>query len=113
LIATLSDPVTRLTDEPPQLETVNAAAAKPAETLSDRRILIVVDDVWRKQDLEPFLQGGRDCVRLVTTRIDDVLLATAAREKVDATQEAEALSLLSGGLPLDQAIRERADPPGP
>ena len=69
---------------------------------------MVIDDVWRKQDLEPFLQGGRHCVRLVTTRIDGVLPATAAREKVDAMQEAEALSLLSGGLPADQAIRERA-----
>ena len=108
LIATLSDLVTLLSGERPQLETINAAAAKLGETLSDRRILMVVDDVWRKQDLEPFLQGGRHCVRLVTTRIDGDLPATAAREKVDAMQGAEALSLLSGGLPADQATRERA-----
>ena len=108
LIATLSDLVTLLSGERPQLETINPAAAKLAETLSDRRILMVVDDVWRKQDLEPFLQGGRHCVRLVTTRIDGDLPATAAREKVDAMQGAEALSLLSGGLPADQATRERA-----
>jgi hypothetical protein len=108
LIATLSDIVTMLSGERPQLETIHAAAAKLAETLSDRRILMVVDDVWRKQDLEPFLQGGRHCGRLVTTRIDGVLPASAAREKVDAMQGAEALSLLSGGLPGDQATRERA-----
>ncbi|HEY1863246.1 MAG TPA: hypothetical protein VGG77_06050 [Roseiarcus sp.] len=78
-----------------------------SSTLTKIKIL-VVDDVWRKQDLDPFLQGGRHCVRLVTTRIDGVLPATAAREKVDAMQGAEALSLLSGGLPADQAIRERA-----
>ena len=108
LIATLSDLVAMLTDERPQVETTHAAAAKLAEALSDRRILMVIDDVWRKQDLEPFLQGGRHCVRLVTTRIDGVLPATAAREKVDAMQGAEALSLLSGGLPPDQATRERA-----
>jgi hypothetical protein len=81
LIATLSDLVTLLSGERPQLETINAAAAKLAETLSDRRILMVVDGV---------------------------LPATAAREKVDAMQAVEALSLLSGGLPADQAIRERA-----
>jgi hypothetical protein len=45
--------------------------------------------------------------RLVTTRIDGVLPAATARAKVDA-QGAEALSLLSGGLPADQTTRERA-----
>jgi WD40 repeat protein len=108
LIATLADLVTLLSDERPQLETPNAAAAKLGETLGDRRILMVIDDVWRKQDLEPFLHGGRHCVRLVTTRIDSVLPQEALRQKVDAMQGSEALSLLSGGLPQDQATRERA-----
>jgi hypothetical protein len=62
LIATLSDLVAMLTGERPQVETTHAAAAKLAEALSDRPILVVVDDVWRKQDVEPFLQGGRHCV---------------------------------------------------
>jgi hypothetical protein len=108
LIATLSDLVTLLSGERPRLETINAAAAKLGETLSDRRILMVVDDVWHKQDLELFLQGGRHCVRLVTTRIDSVLPQKAVRRKLDAMQGSEALSLLSGGLPPDQATRERA-----
>jgi APAF-1 helical domain len=69
---------------------------------------MVVDDVWREQDLRPFLQGGRNCVRLVTTRIDSVLPDKAVRQKVDAMQGGEALSLLSGGLLRDQATRERA-----
>ena len=108
LIATLSDLVTLLSGERPQLETINAAAAKLGEALGDRRILMVVDDVWREQDLRPFLQGGRNCVRLVTTRIDSVLPEKAVRQKVDAMQADEALCLLSGGLPQDQATRERA-----
>jgi hypothetical protein len=36
--------------------------------LGDRRILMVVDDVWREQDLRPFMQGGtgeRVCVRVI------------------------------------------------
>ncbi len=66
-------------------------------------ILMVVDDVWRKQDLEPFLQGGRNCVRLVTTRIDSVLPPEALRQKLDAMLGGEALALLSGGLPHDDA----------
>ena len=69
---------------------------------------MVVDDVWREQDLRPFLQGSRNCVRLVTTRIDSVLPDEAVRQKVDAMRGGEALSLLSRGLPQDQATRERA-----
>jgi WD40 repeat protein len=108
LTATLSDLVTWLSGERPPLETINAVAAKLGETLGDRRILMVVDDAWRKPDLEPFLQGGRHCIRLVTTRIDSVLPEKAVAQKVDAMQGSEALSLLSGGLPQDQATRERA-----
>jgi hypothetical protein len=44
----------------------------------------------------------------VTTRIDTVLPETAVRQKLDAMQGSEALSLLSTGLPQDQATRERA-----
>jgi NB-ARC domain/APAF-1 helical domain len=97
-----------LSGERPQLETLNAAAAKLGETLGDRRILMVVDDVWRKPDLEPFLRSGRHCLRLVTTRIDSVLPEKAVAQKVDAMRGDEALSLLSGGLPRDQTTRERA-----
>ena len=108
LIATLSDLVALLSGERPHLETIDAVASKFGETLGDRRILLVVDDVWREQDLRPFLQGGRNCVRLVTTRIDSVLPGHAVRQQVDAMQPDEALRQLSGGLPLDQATRERA-----
>jgi hypothetical protein len=106
LVAILSDLIESLSGERPQLETINAAAAKLGEALGDRRILMVVDDVWRGQDLQPFLQGGRHCVRLVTTRIYSVLPEKAVRQKVGAMQAGEALSQLSGGLPEDQVARE-------
>jgi hypothetical protein len=34
---------------------------------------MIVDDVWREPDLGPFLQGGPNTTRLITTRIDNVL----------------------------------------
>jgi WD40 repeat protein len=108
LLATLFDLIVLLTGERPALETVHAAAAKLGEALGDRRILLIVDDAWREQDLRPFLQGGPRAVRLVTTRIDSVLPQTASRQLVDAMQAGEALRLLSGGLPADQVKREDA-----
>ena len=102
LLATLSDLIVLLTGERPGLETINAVAAKLGEALGDRRILMIVDDAWREQDLLPFLQGGPNCVRLVTTRIDSVLPQTALRQPVDAMQAGEALQLLAFGLPPDQ-----------
>jgi len=101
LLSTLSDLITLLVGERPALETINAAAAKLGETVGDRRILMVIDDAWREQDLRPFLQGGPNTVRLLTTRIDSVPPATA-----DAMQAGEALRLLAFGLPPDQTSRE-------
>jgi len=108
LLATLSDLSELLTGERPGLETLNAAAAKLGEALGDRRILLIIDDAWRERDLWPFLQGGPNCVRLVTTRIDSILPEKALRQPVDAMQASEALSLLSAGLPPNQVFHERA-----
>jgi WD40 repeat protein len=109
LLSILTDQIEVLTGERPGLETINAAAGKVGEALGDRRILMVVDDAWREQDLKPFLQGGRNCTRLVTTRIDNVLPQTAVRQPVDAMQASEALELLSAGLPAYQVAGERAN----
>ena len=102
LLSVVNDLVTRLTGRPPQLETINAAAAALAEALGERRILLVVDDIWREQDLRPFLRGGPNTTRLVTTRIDSTAPANAFRQKVDALDGAEAVSLLSAGLPAEE-----------
>jgi NB-ARC domain/TIR domain/APAF-1 helical domain len=109
LLPTLSDLITLLTGERSTLETVNAAATKLGEALGERRILIIVDDVWRAQDLNPFLEGGPNCVRLVTTRIDSVLPSTALRQPVDAMRTSEAIELLSTGLPEKRVASERAN----
>jgi hypothetical protein len=66
--------------------------------LAERNILLVIDDVWNATHLEPFLQGGTHCARLVTTRNEDVLPANAQSLVVDAIQQDEAVQLLSSGL---------------
>ena len=83
----------------PGLETIDAAAAALGEALGDRRILMIVDDAWREQDLRPFLQGGRNTTRLITTRLNRVLPTNAFRQPVDAMKGKEARELLASGLP--------------
>jgi hypothetical protein len=106
LIGAIANLVKRLTGEPPGLATVNDAAAALGEALGDRRILLVVDDVWREQDLRPFLQGGHKATRLITTRLNRVLPSDAFRQPVDAMKGEEARALLSSGLPKDQILVE-------
>jgi hypothetical protein len=102
LLSIVSDLIVVLTGDRPGVETIDAAAAKLGEALGDRRILLIVDDAWREQDLRPFLQGGPRTTRLITTRIDNVLPAGTQRQSVDAMGADEALKLLAWELPLDQ-----------
>ena len=102
LLSIISDLITRMTGTPPNLGTVNAAAS----ALGERRILLIIDDAWREQDLRPFLQGGPHTTRLITTRRDDILPLKAERQPVDAMQSGEALALLGWGLPQDQAAAQ-------
>jgi len=107
LLSIISDLITRLTGEPPGLQTINAAASALGEALGDRRILMVVDDVWREPDLRPFLRDGPSTTRLITTRLDHILPDDAVRQSVDAMQEHEAQALLAGGLPPERVAALR------
>ncbi len=68
-----------------------------APTPQGRRVLLVVDDVWRRED-EPFLRGGSGCVRLVTTRRPGVLEASAPLIRIDRMSSAQSLNLLAAGV---------------
>ena len=59
LLSIVADLIEVLIGERSGFENLNAAAAKLGEALGDRRILLVIDDAWREQDLRAFLQGGR------------------------------------------------------
>jgi predicted ATPase len=109
LLSIVSDLIVVLTGDRPGVETIDAAAAKLSEALGDRRILLIVDDAWREQDLRPFLQGGPRTTRLITTRIDNILPLGTKRQPVDAMTDEEAFKLLAWELPLEQASARALD----
>ena len=88
-----------LTNERPGFKTTDAAVTRLGEVIGERRMLIVIDDVWQAAHARPFLQAGPNCARLITTRNRDVLPPNAKPLDVDAMQASEAIKLLRFGLP--------------
>lgn len=99
LIGRMADLIFEVTGQRPALDQLQTAETELAKALGERRMLIVIDDVWDAADLMPFLQGGWTCARLVTTRNRQTVPAAAATVPVDAMQPAEATALLRTGLP--------------
>ena len=71
------------------------------ELIGESRLLLVIDDVWREAQLRPFLRGGPNCVRLVTTRLPGELPPSHVPIKIDEMREGEAVKLISTGLPVE------------
>jgi hypothetical protein len=57
----VEDLVVALSGEPSRLASLEARRSRLAELLADRSVLLVVDDVWNRAHLEPFLVGGPRC----------------------------------------------------
>jgi len=79
--------------------TTEAAINRLKELLADRRLLFVIDDVWNHAHLRPFLEGGQNCVRLITTRFVTAIPEKARRTQVDAMEINEAIDLLCPTAP--------------
>lgn len=95
LVGKVEDLIYMLNQERPGFTGIDAAGARLAELLADRDILLVVDDVWEAIHLKPFLQGGKHCARLITTRNEDVLPSNAQSQVVDAMLSDQAVQLLA------------------
>lgn len=108
LLAVLTDIATLVTGETRSVTTIEAARTMFADALGNRRILLVIDDVWKKGHLEPFLHGGPSTTRLITTRFDNELPVDAIRQVVDSMEPSEALTLIGWGLPPDQVAKNTA-----
>jgi WD40 repeat protein len=98
LVGKLEDLIYILSEKRPGFTSIDTASTHFAALLADRDIVLVIDDVWNPVHLEPFLQGGKRCARLVTTRNEQVLRADVQRIPVDAMQQQEAVQLLGSGL---------------
>ena len=94
LVNKVKDLIYSLTQTHPPVESMEVASAELRVALEGRRLLLVLNDAWFASDLKPFLQGGSTCVRLVTTRNENVLPSDVPSVKVDAMRQEEAVQLL-------------------
>jgi hypothetical protein len=81
------------------------AARALAEQLDGKRCLLVIDDVWNPAHLRPFMRGGDDCVRLITTRSFGVASEATERIPVEEMKVEEAAALLTRRLELQPAYQ--------
>lgn len=99
LAAAIGDLCRELGDERLSMSEPEQAGFRLGELLDGRPpTLLVVDDVWRADQLRPFLQRGDTCTRLVTTRIRSLLPGGTVPVLVDQMRLSEATDLLQQGL---------------
>jgi WD40 repeat protein len=75
------------------------AGLRLGDLLGEHRFLLIIDDVWKAEQLEPFLAGGRNCRRLVTTRDRAVLPMDGVLIDVDVMEPEQAVLLLTEAVP--------------
>ncbi|MBC8013192.1 MAG: TIR domain-containing protein [Methyloceanibacter sp.] len=109
VLSIIADLVSLIDGQPRAMATREAARTVLAEALGDRRILLIIDDVWKRTDLDAFLHGGGHTTRLITTRFDKELPENAVRQLVDGMRTDEARALLAGGLSVEQARAHAAE----
>lgn len=60
------------TDELLKARTIQEAQVQLAALLRNKRMLLLIDDVWEAEHAVPFNVGGPNCATLITTRLGDV-----------------------------------------
>ncbi|WP_424095889.1 NB-ARC domain-containing protein [Moorena producens] len=77
---------------------IDSASLQLRTLLSDKKALLVVDDVWHPEHVEPFRVGGGGCRVLVTTR--EAPVKGAIRYDLDVMTLNQSLELLTGCLQI-------------
>jgi hypothetical protein len=75
---------------------IDAASLHLRTLLADKKTLLVVDDLWNVEDIDPFKVAVNQCKLLVTTR--EVPVKGAIRYDLDVMTESQSLALLTGYL---------------
>ncbi|WFB08200.1 NB-ARC domain-containing protein [Streptomyces sp. LX-29] len=108
VVELISDLCVHLDGSRPALTDPEQAGFHLARLLQGRQALLVIDNVWSAADLGPFLLGGEDCVRLVTTRNVRVCPTAARVVRLGPMTSSEISELLTrnvGALKYPEAAR--------
>ncbi|MCI4061086.1 NB-ARC domain-containing protein [Micromonospora sp. R77] len=96
----VNDTIRIITGEDTNYSDPRLAGQHLGRLLHDRpRMLLLVDDVWNRDQVSPFLLGGPRCARLVTTRVSSALPGDATTIKVDQMSPEQARQVLVWSLP--------------
>jgi len=105
--------IQELQDRDYQPITVEGTSNHLRTLLYDKKMLLVVDDVWNPEHLEPFRVGGSECRVLVTTR--EAKISDAQRYDLNVMTPEQAMELLTQKFPgtlsdqAQQQVREFAE----
>ncbi|NEO04684.1 MAG: hypothetical protein F6K51_03490 [Moorea sp. SIO3I8] len=108
LLSFLSSWIQALGDHDYKPTNTNAASRHLQTLLFEKATLLVVDDAWNPDHVEPFRIGGAKCRVLVTTREAQIVGVT--RYDLDVMSPSQALALLEdyGGSKLTGSDRKQA-----
>ena len=84
---------------------IDAASLQLRTLLADKKALLVVDDLWNAEDVEPFRVAGDGCKLLVTTR--EARVSGAIRYDLDIMTETQSLALLSSHLQRELTLEDQ------
>ncbi|USX55633.1 dsDNA nuclease domain-containing protein [Lentzea sp. HUAS12] len=110
LAAQLNDLVEQLSGTRPDFSDPQQAGFSLGRALEEHggRVLLVLDDVWHRRQLAPFLTGGANCKRLVTTRNPFVVPQASRALVVDRMRPQDAQAVISQavqGVPEEEMSR--------
>ena len=103
--------IVALNDRDYKPTTVNAASTHLNSLLHDKAVLLVIDDGWDVEDIEPFRVGSGRCQAIITTRRADIAEEVDAQlYSLDLMSEEQSLTLLSNllGRELEEEEQEAA-----
>ncbi|GCA75115.1 regulatory protein AfsR [Microcystis aeruginosa NIES-2520] len=84
---------------------IDAASLHLRTLLADKKALLVVDDLWNVEDIDPFRVAVNQCKLLVTTR--EVPVKGAIRYDLDVMTETQSLALLTGYLKHELTLEDQ------